>query len=1251
MTTTTTIKRAEDLPAAFQSAFRRTTTTSGGFRCARSSSCFSSSFPLAFFVFRFSKENKKTDRDKKICARRITTNKHRYFNAMQSEMMEFILTRARESFVCSAPTGSGKTVLLELALLAGLFEIRADEDDDEGRRRRRRTTATRRGGGSKNGCNDKVVYLAPLRALVAEKLSDWQNRFGRGTDLDLSFVLLTGDVDDEKTRSSEFWREVDKADVILATPEKLDSLSRRHSSIGGFGFFGSISVALIDEIHVVGDSSRGATLEAIISRLKAIGQNLGEETALRRCRFVAVSATAPNVKEIGDWLSGGKNVTTTTWEFGEEYRPVRLETICRDCGYSKNDYLFEKTLNAKLLDVILDHYERCPSLIFCTTRDATLKAAKKLEEDIAQRRNTLRQPFVTDEQSKMKLIQAARVAKNKALKQLLPKGIAFHNASLEYHDRNLVETLFRERAILALCSTSTLALGVNLPARLVVVCGTKVYRGGGIYESIDRGMLLQMAGRAGRPGLDQRGVVVVMTDTHSKFKFENLLHNIEPITSELKARLPETINAEVASGVIYSVPSCVQWLTNTFMFTRMKYALASPVNAPMLSLRAPANNAMSSPSSSSPEAQALRWAKALAVKMLREMKEANLCEFNESSGTSGVHTVSAKEEGRIMSMRYVRFETFKQFQNVLSSSDVDGDEPVVAKEMYEDVLSTPTVDATIPSSLLQHHGGLASAVSESDILRSILFAMCKAIEFGKICIRRDEKTMLKELNNKNRIPLFHCDNKGKRITKNTSIKFGWQKLYVLTQHELRETHDKESSTLLPSLKREVESVMNLAPRLLKAAHELYVSRKDFCHAVYSHQLMKSIESRKWFDSKDVLSQLPRCGPKTVTALMSNGIQTFNDVENADARTIERILTRQQPGLAHQLKQSLKSLPSEVRVSLEINTADDILSTPSPTSTKTQQTKKKRSIVLPSVNVRVEFVTTSKRSSPGGMNIFGGDVLDEEEEVDAESFPRVVRLPKQHQGVLIVGCEHDNRIIFRTKLPTITERTLNTRKDCLVLESRCFAQSLPAARTPVKFLARIFFDGIRGRDAFGWAVSSKSTLSTTPFKDNCHLCEAAQIHGSGERRLQTAMPRVAKIMSVDAKKTKRKNDDDDGDNNNTNDDGKMTITQKRTEAGLAQMRKTKQTTLAQSSFPTPKRNRNEKNISPRTTEKNDPPTTTNITKTEINAASALRDLWGCNWAGGDDDGNDDDNAQCLAPALCEDNNNINNESKDSWDFAT
>ena len=100
--------------------------------------------------------------------------------------------------------------------------------------------------------------------------------------------------------------------------------------------------------------------------------------------------------------------------------------------------------------------------------------------------------------------------------------------------------------------------------------------------------------------LTSEGVVVVMTDTHSKPLFENLLHNIEPITSKLEERLPETINAEVVSGVIYSIPSCVQWLTNTFMFTRKKCELTSPA----------------------PEAEAFRWAKKLAVKTLDELKAA-----------------------------------------------------------------------------------------------------------------------------------------------------------------------------------------------------------------------------------------------------------------------------------------------------------------------------------------------------------------------------------------------------------------------------------------------------------------------------------------------------------------------------------------------------------------------------------------------------------------------------------------------------
>ena len=1119
----------------------------------------------------------------------------REFNEIQRQMLEFILTQTETSFVCSAPTGSGKTVLMELALLAGLFTTTTSTTTTTTvGASTTSTTMERRGEG-----RTKVVYLAPLKALVAEKLNDWERRFGNGTRFNLRFVLLTGDV---MTRSSEFWREVDRADVILATPEKMDSLSRRHSSNGFFGFFGSISVVLIDEIHVLGDSSRGATLEAIVSRLKAIGQSLGEETALHRCRYVAVSATAPNMKEVGEWLSGGSNAVTTTWEFGEEYREVRLETVCRDCGYSNNDYLFQNTLNAKLLDVVLDHYERCPSLIFCATPNVALSAAKKLEEDIRHRSNAIRQAFVTDDQAKMKLVQAATRAKNKALKQLLPRGIAIHHSTLENSDRDLVETLFRERAILALCSTSTLALGVNLPARLVVVCGTKRYKGNGNYTDIDRSTLLQMAGRAGRPGLDQRGVVVVMTDTHSKPLFENLLHNIEPITSKLEERLPETINAEVVSGVIYSIPSCVQWLTNTFMFTRKKCELTSPA----------------------PEAEAFRWAKKLAVKTLDELKAANLCEFNEFTDASRANSVSVKEEGRIMSTRYVRFETFKQFQHVLSTSSVDADEATAdastlrKEDRYKDVLATPSVDTGTASSLFQHEGLPASVgKSETEILRSVLSATCKAKEFGEICVRKDEKTKLKELNNNIRVPLFRCDKKGNRITKNTPIKSGWEKLYVLTQHELSEAKEKENNALVPSLKRDVESLMKTAPLLLKAAHELYISRKDFSHAVCAYQLMKSIESKTWYDSKEILSQLAHCGTKT-----------------------------------------LKSLPSEVCVSLEINNsggpANDNLSTPSPL--KTPRTKKKKNS-FPSVNIRVEFVS-NKRSSGvpfGGLskNFIYGNMAE-----DAESSPRAVRLPKKHPGVLFVGCEHDNRIIFRTKLPAITERVLNSREDCLVLESKCFAHSLPIGypSVPVKFLARVFFDGLVGRDAFGWAVSN-NTLAAIPSTEK-FVREKIHIYGTGGRRLQTVTPRVAQTTMLDAKTTETKNDDNynnNNDHNTTNDDGKMTVTQNRTNVGLAQMRKTKQTTLVPS-FPMSGKRKKDENISPRT---NNPPTTNIAVKTGATTdAHAIRELWGCNWAGDDDSDDEypfDDSKEkkkkslTAAPASC--SNDDHNWSEDSWDFAT
>jgi ATP-dependent DNA helicase HFM1/MER3 len=96
---------------------------------------------------------------------------------------------------------------------------------------------------------------------------------------------------------------------------------------------------------------------------------------------------------------------------------------------------------------------------------------------------------------------------------MIPQGIAFHNASLSLQDRSIVERLFLELKIKVLCTTSTLSMGINLPARLVVIKSTQCYRGSMKgYQEYTKIETDQMMGRAGRPPFDNQGTVVIMTE-------------------------------------------------------------------------------------------------------------------------------------------------------------------------------------------------------------------------------------------------------------------------------------------------------------------------------------------------------------------------------------------------------------------------------------------------------------------------------------------------------------------------------------------------------------------------------------------------------------------------------------------------------------------------------------------------------------------------------------------------------------------
>jgi ATP-dependent DNA helicase HFM1/MER3 len=142
------------------------------------------------------------------------------------------------------------------------------------------------------------------------------------------------------------------------------------------------------------------------------------------------------------------------------------------------------------------------SLIFCHTK----KEAEKITELLIQRR-----------------VFGSRDGRNVAIKgtvqYFLEQGIGYHHAGLEKEDRRAIEQAFTEGKITCLACTSTLATGVNLPAHLVLVVGSRTWRGSGKgYEDIETSQLLQMIGRAGRPGLDSSGTAVILTDNESRNK-------------------------------------------------------------------------------------------------------------------------------------------------------------------------------------------------------------------------------------------------------------------------------------------------------------------------------------------------------------------------------------------------------------------------------------------------------------------------------------------------------------------------------------------------------------------------------------------------------------------------------------------------------------------------------------------------------------------------------------------------------------
>ncbi|KAI0807705.1 P-loop containing nucleoside triphosphate hydrolase protein [Fomes fomentarius] len=416
------------------------------------------------------------------------------FNAVQSQCFDTVM-HSDENMV--PPTGSGKTVLFELAIVKML----------------RASSGT--------GRKAKCVYIAPTKVSRSELTGDTVN-IGRGA-----------------------WGDAKDATIIL-TRNWQD-----HSHV-----LSQITLFLIDEVHLLNET-RGSTLEVVVSRMKLRGASV---------RFVVVSATVPNIQDVAEWVGNQTgNGPATIKEFGEEFRPCRLSKFVYGIPRRKdtNDFVFAKALDYKLYGVLRQHCNNKPVLVFCPTRKGVMVAAeqifKEYEEAMGKRESL---PW-----SKPPRIE--HVFSNKQLDKLAACGIGVHHAGLQRDDRSATENLYLKKVLKVLLATSTLAVGVNLPAHTVVIKGVKLYQNNASQEYSDLDVM-QMIGRAGRPQFDKEGVAVIMCEQELEAKYKALTQGQSVLESSLHRSLPEHLNSEIALGTITNMDNARKWLHSSFLYQRIQ---------------------------------------------------------------------------------------------------------------------------------------------------------------------------------------------------------------------------------------------------------------------------------------------------------------------------------------------------------------------------------------------------------------------------------------------------------------------------------------------------------------------------------------------------------------------------------------------------------------------------------------------------------------------------------------------------------
>ncbi len=383
--------------------------------------------------------------------------------------------QANRSVIVSAPTGAGKTIIAEYAI---------DRALREGRR---------------------VVYTSPIKALSNQKYRDFME------DYEGKVGIMTGDVTVNPS-----------APVLIMTTEIFrNTIFEDRSRLEGIDF------VIFDEVHYLGDIDRGSVWEESII------------FAPQDIRFVALSATIGNLDELKAWMSEVRHaevelihtderpVPLENWLFLEEdgvFSPQHLKENLRRVQRGRRRRATPGSQRSKLLKWMIEE-QKLPALYFCFSRRRCEQLAQKWQRRAKLLNGEERGRVVTLFDELIERYDAGRHPAVRDMRESVSRGVLYHHAGMMPVFKDIVERLFCSGLVKLLFTTETFALGVNMPARSVVFDALSKYNGVEVVP-ITPLDFRQMAGRAGRQGIDTKGEVFSLLDPEfdSPKRIAEILH-------------------------------------------------------------------------------------------------------------------------------------------------------------------------------------------------------------------------------------------------------------------------------------------------------------------------------------------------------------------------------------------------------------------------------------------------------------------------------------------------------------------------------------------------------------------------------------------------------------------------------------------------------------------------------------------------------------------------------------------------------